>query len=153
MKLEFPNIKLPHFSVSPSGWKIGDLLKGSIPKLSIQWYAQAMKNPMIMTKPTIFGYDGSTGQLMGGGEAGSEVVSGTNTLMNMIQGAVAAQNETLAYYLQNLIEMLSNYFPQILDGMENPRLAVFDPNQAAAALAVPMNYQLGKLSTQKGRGR
>jgi phage-related protein len=85
-----PNLKLPHFGVSPRGWKIGDLLKGSIPKLSIAWYAKAMNNPMIMTKPTIFGYDAGTGNLLGGGEAGSELVVGTNTLLSMIKSAVAS---------------------------------------------------------------
>jgi phage-related protein len=90
LKLTFPNISLPHFSLSPRGWKIGDLLKGSIPKLSIDWYAKAMNNPMIMTKPTIFGYDAGTGNLLGGGEAGSELVVGTNTLLSMIKSAVAS---------------------------------------------------------------
>ena len=85
-----PHLKLPHFGISPSGWKIGDLLKGSIPKLSINWYAKAMNNPMIMTKPTIFGYDAEGGKLLGGGEAGSELVVGTNTLLSMIKTAVSS---------------------------------------------------------------
>lgn len=151
MKLKFPNLKLPHFDISPSGWKIGDLLKGTIPKLSIDWYAKAMGEPMIMTRPTIFGYNGATGELMGGGEAGSEVVSGTNTLMNMIQAAVAAQNDAIVYYLEKLIEMLARYFPEALEAMRTK--AMFDPDQAARAMAVPMNRELGKLTTQKGRGR
>jgi phage-related minor tail protein len=37
-KWSWPKIPLPHFSVVPQGWKIGDLLKGSIPKLGISWY-------------------------------------------------------------------------------------------------------------------
>jgi phage-related protein len=90
MTLSFPHIKLPHFSISPSGWKIGDLLKGSIPKLSISWYQKAMKNPILMNKPTIFGYDAGSGKLLGGGEAGSELVVGTNTLLNMIKSAVGS---------------------------------------------------------------
>lgn len=85
-----PHLSLPHFSISPSGWKIGDLLQGSIPKLSISWYAKAMDNPMLMTKPTIFGYDAGTGNLLGGGEAGSELIVGTNTLLNMIKTAVSS---------------------------------------------------------------
>lgn len=85
-----PHLKLPHFGISPSGWKIGDLLKGSIPKLSINWHAKAMNNPMIMTKPTIFGYDAEGGKLLGGGEAGSELVVGTNTLLSMIKTAVSS---------------------------------------------------------------
>ena len=66
------------------------MLKGSIPKLDVSWYSKAMNNPMIMTKPTIFGYDAGAGKLLGGGEAGSELVVGTNTLLNMIKSAVAS---------------------------------------------------------------
>ena len=108
LKLKFPNIKLPHFKVSPSGWKIGDLLKGSIPKLGVEWYAKAMQNPIVMTKPTIWGYDPETGNLKGGGEAGSEVVSGTNTLMNMIRSAVSVQNETVVTVLTAILDAIVN---------------------------------------------
>lgn len=87
-EFKIPGIKLPHFSISPAGWKVGDLLEGSIPKLSIEWYAKAMAKPLLMTKPTIFGFDPTSGSFMGGGEKGSEVVSGTNTLMGMISEAV-----------------------------------------------------------------
>ena len=90
LKLTFPSIKLPHFSIKPKGWEIGDLLKGKIPSLGIDWYAKAMDNPMIMNKPTIFGYDAGTGNLLGGGEAGSELIVGTNTLLSMIRSAVAS---------------------------------------------------------------
>lgn len=149
-KLEFPNIKLPHFKVTG---KLS-ISPPSVPKLSIEWYKKAMENPMIMNDPTIFGYNPATGSFMGGGEAGSEIVSGTNTLMNMIQGAVAAQNEALVYYLQKLVEMLADYFPQVLEGVNSPRPAYLgDPDYVAKQLAVPMNYQLGRLSTQKERGR
>ena len=149
-KLEFPNIKLPHIKITG---KLS-LNPPSVPKLSIEWYKKAMENPMIMNEPTIFGYNPATGSFMGGGDAGSEVVSGTNTLMNMIQGAVAAQNEALVYYLQKLVEMLADYFPQVLEGVNSPRPAYLgDPDYVAKQLAVPMNYQLGRLSTQKERGR
>lgn len=151
MKLQFPNIKLPHFSIKPSGWKIGDLLQGSIPKLGIDWYAKAMQNPMIMTKPTIFGYDAANGKLMGGGEAGSEVVTGTGTLMSMIQNAVAAQNSGIVYYLQKIIELLAQFFPNILDAMAAEK--GITPDELARMLANPMNRELGKLAVQKGRGR
>ena len=66
-KFKWPDIPMPHFSVSPSGWKIGDLLKGSIPKLSIKWYAQGG----VFDKPTLFGYGGMLGGL---GEAGAEAI-------------------------------------------------------------------------------
>ena len=109
MKISFPHIKLPHFSISPSGWSVGDLLKGSIPKLGISWYAKAMENPMIMTKPTIFGYDAGTGKLMGGGEVpggGGEVVSGVNTLMGMMRTVVATENETVVKVLTAILNAI-----------------------------------------------
>ena len=62
---KWPKIPLPHFSVTPAGWGVGDLLKGSIPKLGIKWYAKGM----IFTKPTVI----NTPQgLKGFGEAGHE---------------------------------------------------------------------------------
>ena len=106
LKLEFPSIKIPKFSVKPKGWKIGDLLEGTIPKLGIEWHAKAMRNPMIMTRPTVFGYDAASGKLLGGGEAGSEVVSGTGTLMNMISSAVAGQNTALLTVLYKILEAI-----------------------------------------------
>ena len=151
LKLKFPNIKLPHFGVSPSGWKIGDLLKGSIPKLSIKWYAEAMNNPMIMTKPTVFGYDAGTGQLLGGGEAGSEVVSGTSTLMRMIQSAVAPQNDAISYYLNKIIEILATFFPQVLESLDMD--VVLNDGVLVGRLAPAMNIELGKISNRKDRGR
>ena len=104
MNISFPHIPLPHFSISPSGWSVGDLLEGVIPSLSISWYAKAMKNPIIMNSPTIFGYDPATGSLMGGGEAGSEVVSGTDTLMRMIGDAVETK---MSVANQQIIKLLT----------------------------------------------
>lgn len=37
--ISWPHIPMPHFGINPRGWSIGDLLKGSIPTLSINWYA------------------------------------------------------------------------------------------------------------------
>lgn len=81
MKLSFPNIKLPHFSIKPSGWKIGDLLEGSIPKLSISWY----KDGGIFTKPTIFN---TPYGMKGVGEAGAEAVLPIDRLEGYIAGAI-----------------------------------------------------------------
>lgn len=57
-KVSPPHIPLPHFSISPAGWKIGDLLKGTKPSLSVKWYAEGG----ILKDPTLFG----------AGEAGPE---------------------------------------------------------------------------------
>jgi len=82
-KIQLPHIPLPHFGIQPPGWKIGDLLHGSIPRLGIEWYAKAMDNGMILDSPTIFG--AQNGQLLAGGERGAEVVVGAKSLMSMIR--------------------------------------------------------------------
>ena len=50
-KFSLPHIKLPHFSIKPSGWGIGDLLKGTIPSLGISWYSDG--RPTINTAITL----------------------------------------------------------------------------------------------------
>lgn len=90
-KITLPKIPTPHFAISPPGWRFGDLLKGSIPKLSIEWYAKAMDNGMILNGPTIFGEQ--NGRLLGGGERGAEVVVGAKSLMSMIRSATAGTGD------------------------------------------------------------
>ena len=103
---DVPKIKMPHFAITPEGWKLGDLLQGVKPSLGIEWYAKAMDNPMVMTSPTIFGYNPRTGNVMGGGEAGSEVVSGTNTLMGMISDAVSKNNGAMIEVLYKILSAI-----------------------------------------------
>jgi hypothetical protein len=152
-KFEFkwPKLKMPKFGVSPAGWEIGDLLKGKIPKLSIQWHADAMRKPMIMDKPTIFGYNPATGSLMGGGEAGSEVVSGTATLLNLIQQAVRGENSGIAQRLDRIISLLTQFFPDVLSGMD--QVMVLDDGTLVAKMAPAMDAELGRIAIRKGRGR
>ena len=52
----------------------------------VQWHADAMRDGIILDRPTIFGMQ--NGVLQGAGESGSEVVAGTSSLMRMIQVAV-----------------------------------------------------------------
>lgn len=58
--IEWPHIPLPHFQITPAGWKIGDLLKGTLPHLGIEWYASGG----IVNTPS----------LVGVGEAGPEAI-------------------------------------------------------------------------------
>lgn len=60
-QIPIPKIKLPHFGITPAGWKIGDLLQGVIPKLAISWHARGG----VFDKPTV---------LHGLGEAGAEAI-------------------------------------------------------------------------------
>lgn len=88
------NIKLPHFSLSgslnPTKWATE-----GFPKINVEWYAKAMQNGMILDGATIFGMN-SAGQLMGGGEAGRELIVGVNSLQNMIRQSMARNNITTA---------------------------------------------------------
>ena len=88
-----PKLKLPHFTVTGK-FSLNPL---QVPHLSIQWYKKAMDKGIIMDRPTIFGANQSG--LMAGGEAGSETVVGTNSLMGMIRDAVASMvgNNTVNY--------------------------------------------------------
>lgn len=79
---ELPHIKLPHFVISPKGWKLSDLLHGSIPSLDIDWYKKAYDQPYLFTKPTVVG-----GRGFGDG-VGGEIVYGRNNLLRDIRDAV-----------------------------------------------------------------
>ena len=110
-KFEWPKLKLPHFGIKPKGWKIGDLLKGSIPKLSIDWYKKAYSRAMVLSSPTIFGYSSASGKLLGGGDGnGNEIVAGETHLMNMIGKTVerktAGQNERIISLLTALLSAI-----------------------------------------------
>lgn len=87
---ELPDIDLPHFSISPSGWQMGDLLKGSIPKLSVSWWADGG----IMTNPTAFGINGNN--LMVGGEAGAEAILPLSKLWSELGKQFDKQNQILS---------------------------------------------------------
>ena len=136
-----PDLKMPHF------WVSGDFSLNplSVPSFGIDWYAKAMDDPMIMDSPTAFGIN-SLGQLMAGGEAGSEVVSGTDTLMNMISEAVAAKNARLEELLAKLLAFIMEYLPQIA----NMKL-VTDTGALIGELAPGMDEALGILSDRNRR--
>lgn len=144
-KWSLPKLKLPHvkikgkFSLSPP----------KVPKFSIDWYKKAMDNGMILNDATIFGMN-SSGQLMGGGEAGSEAIVGTNSLTNMINSAVKAENDALANKLDDLINMLAEFFPQILGAN---KAVVLDSGALVGKLAPAMNSKFGDMAKANARGR
>lgn len=59
-QIKWPHIPMPHFSINPPGWQIGDLLQGKIPSLGLDWYATGG----IFNGPSVIGV----------GEAGPEGV-------------------------------------------------------------------------------
>ena len=76
--ISFPHIKIPHFHISGGElpWGIGG--KGTPPSISVDWYRKAMNDAILLNGATIFGAMG--GSLMGGGEAGKEVILGLDKL-------------------------------------------------------------------------
>lgn len=98
-----PQIKLPHFSVSGGKAPWGFMGQGSLPSVSVQWYKKAYNNGLLFTKPTVmttpYGLKG-----FGDGN-GSELVIGTNTLMNMIEQSNEGQAAELAR-ISGLLEIV-----------------------------------------------
>lgn len=121
---KWPKLKMPHLKVSGSANPLDWITQG-VPKFSVDWYAKAMRNGMILNSPTIFGMQ--NGRLLGGGEAGSEVVVGTNSLMNMIRAA-SGENVTINVYpSQGMDErQLANEVQRVLVNQMNSRRVVFE---------------------------
>lgn len=94
-----PKIKTPHFQISPPGWSIGDLVKGSIPKLSINWRAKGA----ILNRPTVVNQSGNTIDVAG--EAGPEAITPIETLRKYVREEVQANNADL---IKALAEVLGN---------------------------------------------
>ncbi len=58
--VSWPHVPMPHFNVSPGGWTMGDLVKGTTPNITLDWYA----NGGVFDKASLIGV----------GEAGPEAV-------------------------------------------------------------------------------
>lgn len=140
-KWELPKIKVPKFKITGSF----DLDKKSVPKVSVEWFKKAMNSPMIMNEPTAFGMTAG-GKILAGGEAGSEVVSGTDTLMNMISEAVSSRNVRMEELLGKIVELLTEYMPQM-----SGQKVVMDTGALVGQMAAPMDKALGKRYVKSGR--
>ena len=137
MKISLPHIKLPHFSISG---KLS-LDPPSVPRLSIDWYKKAMNKPMLLNDATIFGSDGN--HLLGGGEAGPEVIMGLDALRDM----AASPNNELASVMNSVIAILNEYLPQLAN-----MSVLLDSGEMVGAMAPAMDAQLGVLAARKKRG-
>ena len=104
-----PKIKLPHFSISGKF----SLNPPSVPSFGIEWYKKAMDSPMVLDEATLFGYNPSSGKFLGGGEAGTEIVSGADTLKTMIREAVAMEQSG---DLHMLVELMSELLTWLNNG-------------------------------------
>ncbi len=136
-----PKLKMPHVSISGSF----SLVPPSVPHFSVDWYAKGG----ILTEPTIFGFNPETGRTQVGGEAGDEAVAPIDLLLGYVRTAVAEQNAGLADSIDNLIAMLAEYLPQILN--KNSQL-VLDTGVLVGHTASAMNEELGNIYDRNGRG-
>ena len=80
---------MPHFNISGKF----SLDPPSVPSFGIDWYAKAMNEPMMLNGATIFGE--KDGKLLGGGEVGSEIIIGTDKLLNMMRDAVGTDGRAI----------------------------------------------------------
>lgn len=123
--ISFPSIPLPHFSITPKGWVIGDLLKGKIPSLSIDWYRKAYDDPVIFNRPTVLP---TVNGLKGFGDGrGAEVVIGMSRLQELVAENAAANQGTFS--------------PQIHVYAQPGQ----DVNQIADAVMAKMQYQIERM--------
>ena len=83
---KLPDLKMPHFSIQGSF----SLKPPSVPHIDVQWYDKAMEQGIMLNGATIFG--AMNGKLLGGGEAGSEMIIGTDALIKAMRSAQPQRN-------------------------------------------------------------
>ena len=96
--LSFPNIKMPHFSITGSF----SLNPPKVPSFGVQWYAKGG----VLTKPTLFGMNGD--QAMGGGDAGPEAVAPISVLQQYVSQAVEGSNAQIAALLSSIFDYMQS---------------------------------------------
>lgn len=138
-----PKLKLPHISIK-GGFS---LIPPKAPKFSIKWYADGG----IMEKPTMFGYDALSNTAHVGGEAGAEAIAPIDTLLGYVKTAVNEENKGLASSIDRLIDMLSQFLPEILSNMD--KNIVLDGGALVGKLSGHIDAELGNINRLKGRGR
>lgn len=136
-------IKLPHFNISGS-WNPLDW-GSNPPKIGVEWYAKGG----VMSKPTVFGVNPSSGNAMVGGESGAEAIAPISTLQGYVSEAVKAETNNLSYSLEKLIAMLSEYLPNIINNMD--REIVLDSGALVGSTAEKMDVKLGSIANSKSR--
>lgn len=102
--ISWPHIPLPHFSISPAGWQVGDLLKGSIPTLGIDWYA----------KGGVF----DSASVIGVGEAGTEAaIPLTGRRMRPFAEAIGGEISGMDEVLKEL-RLMRKDLPHVMQNLQ-----------------------------------
>ena len=165
-KISWPHIPMPHFSINPKGWSVGDLLKGSIPSLGIQWY----KKGAILNKATPFGTS-PDGKLMVGGEAGAEAIAPISTLLDYVKQGVhevmtTTQTDGLSLERQinsatrsaqmqadkvsKLVDLVGYYFPKLIEASKKSIL--LDGKELVGQTIDEIDSQLALKYQMRARG-
>jgi len=126
------HIPLPYFAINPPGWTFGDLLKGSIPSLSVEWHA----NGGIV--------DGAT--LIGAGEAGREAIVPLEN-RNAMQPFAAAVSEDMQAD-GTFADMLA-VLKQIRDKSTD---IYMDSERVGRVLTPSINRNIGNRAVMSSRG-
>ena len=137
-----PHLSLPHISIS-GGFSLNP---PSVPHFGISWNKKALRNAYLLDDATIFGERGGT--LLGGGEAGSEMIIGTGLLQGMIdesvKDATVEETNTDGEILKQILTLLRQYIPE----MANMQL-VTDTGALVGQLAPAMDAQLGVIARRR----
>lgn len=136
-----PKLKLPHFKISGSF----NLNPPSVPSFGIDWY----KEGAILNRPTIFGLNPFSNNLMVGGEAGAEAIAPIDTLQDYVRQAVSKNesSDTLRSLMTGIFELLNEYLPTI-----SKQKLVLDTGVIVGELAPSIDYSLGNINALKVRG-
>lgn len=140
-----PHLKLPHISISGKF----SINPPSVPHFSLSWHKDQMWNPMLMKKPTIFGYNPMTGVAHAGGEAGDELLYGHQNLLNDIAQASGSAEliEAINTWMGKVYDILVAYLPEI----GNMDLTI-DSDTLVGKITPKINKELGLMTERKARG-
>lgn len=121
-----PHIPLPHFSIKPAGWKVGDLVKGKIPSLGVSWHA---KGGLV-----------NNATLIGAGESGPEAILPLDPFWKKLEQREGIDYDKLAL--------------AVLDAFQNANLTVetvVDGKVIARSTAPYMRKELDNVDRRAGR--
>jgi hypothetical protein len=139
--LKFGSVTIPTFSWSGSN----NSEKGTTANIKVGSktvnYASAMFGGAILKGATIFGAMGD--KLLQAGEVGSEVVVGTNSLMNMIARTQRANsnNQAVVAGISAIYTLLLEYLPE----SARQQQIVLDTGKLVGALTPSLNRQFGMM--------
>lgn len=139
--LKFGSVTIPTFSWTGKN----DSEKGTTASIKVSSstvkYASAMMGGTILKGATIFGAMGD--KLLQAGEVGSEVVVGTNSLMNMIARTqrVNSNNQAVVAGISAIYTLLLEYLPE----SARQQQIVLDTGKLVGALTPSLNRQFGMM--------